>query len=84
MRSFMFSLFPWKKIIYFNTADVKCRVASVKYLRMLHHSVIFFIIFFLGFTEPIPVSWKIEICIGQCIEAYAALRTTLLSYEESQ
>ena len=48
-------------LFYYTAAGVKCHVAAVKRLRVLHHSADYIFIFF-GITGPIVVSLKMEFC----------------------
>ena len=50
---------PFRFLFYFTAAGVKCRVAAVQRLPVLHHSADYILITF-GIIEPILLTLKIE------------------------
>ena len=60
-----FSIYTNRRVfvMYFKAAGVKCRVAAIKRLPVLHHSANYIFILF-GIIEPILVILKIEYGAG--------------------
>ena len=75
-QSFRFSF-------YFTEAHVKCCVAAVECLPLLHNSADYTFISF-GIIGPLVVSFKNEVLLMYTLEGISSVANFISTYEESQ
>ena len=67
-------------LFYFTTVSVKCRVAAVKYLPVLHHSANYIFISF-ATIEPILITLKIEYRLKPVLRGVCSIANYIAVYE---